>query len=90
MNLSSQADQIGASLSQKATLLGTGTSGASFAAAKAQTMGILSMEGPEVVNFCALAGVGIAFLGFLSSLYFQWRRDKHMRQSRPNLNAGDE
>lgn len=65
------------SVSNKVTALGGGTA---LAAGVADKTGVVSMVGPggalDASGWCAIGGLFLAALGFLVSVYFQWRRDR--------------
>ena|GEM_PF-5227990 len=77
------------SASKTATLTGAGASGASFAAGKPNLMSFLSMDGPEVLNACAMLGAVVAVLGFIVNVYFQWRRDRRHEQALQQSHSSD-
>ncbi|WP_339617220.1 hypothetical protein [uncultured Gilvimarinus sp.] len=77
--ISQHAEQLLISVGNKSVIAGASTTGASAVAAKTQVMGFLSMEGPEILNACAILGAVVAVAGFGVSTYFQWRRDKYLR-----------
>lgn len=57
-------------VSNKATIAG-GT--AAFVAGAADKAGIASVD---ISSWCAVGGLALAALGFLVSVYFQWRKDR--------------
>ncbi len=74
-----EAITIGAS--QKITLAGGGTAAVVGGAEKAGFIQLLNGTGSlDVAGICALAGLILAILGFLTSFYFQWRRDRRETQ----------
>lgn len=83
MQLSHNAEQIAISASNKVTVGGAVTAGGSWFAEK--TEAILSMTGPEVINFCAIGGFAITVVGFGFSLYFQLRRNRREREAHDAL-----
>ena len=78
-HISSNADKtldITIAASKGVTYGGAGTTGVSFAAAKTDAITFLSLEGPEILNACAIFGAIVALIGWLTNVYFQYRRDK--------------
>jgi hypothetical protein len=63
--------------SQKITVTSGIGAGAAGIAEKAGVVQFVSDSGSlDVAGMCALGGLLLAFLGYLTSLYFQYRRDQ--------------
>lgn len=63
--------------SKNITVAGGGTAAVAGVAEKAGVVQFVTGTGSlDIAGMCALGGLVLAFLGFLTSLYFQWRRDR--------------
>jgi hypothetical protein len=61
----------------KATLTGGATAAIAGVADKAGVVNMVNAGGSlDVSGYCAIGGLILATLGFLVSVYFQWRRDR--------------
>ncbi len=70
-----EAITIGAS--QKLTVGGGAAAAVTGAAEKAGVVEFVSGTGSlDIAGICALGGLFLAFVGYFTSLYFQWRRDR--------------
>lgn len=88
--MNQHAEQVAIAVSQKTTIFGAATTGASFAAEKSGVLNAISTPGPEIVNLCAIVGVVLTALGVACSIYFQHRRDaREARESRWRMGDPD-
>jgi hypothetical protein len=70
-----EAITIGAS--QKLTVGGGAVAAVTGVAEKAGVAEFVTSTGSlDVAGICALGGLFLAFVGYFTSLYFQWRRDR--------------
>lgn len=64
-------------MSKNITVAGGGAAAVAGVAEKAGVVQFVTGNGSlDIAGMCALGGLLLAFLGFLTSLYFQWRRDR--------------
>lgn len=88
--MNQHAEQVAIAVSQKTTIFGAATTGASFAAEKSGVLEAVAAPGPEIVNLCAIVGVILTALGVACSIYFQARRDRReARESRWRMGDPD-
>lgn len=80
MQLSHQAEQAIIAASSKTTIVGGSTAAVSGVAEKTGFVDLMGMYGTEIAAASAVGGLLLAFLGFLLTVYFNYRRD--LRETR--------
>lgn len=80
MSLSQHAEQVAITVSTRTTYTGAGVAAATKAAEKTGITGILSTNGPEVVNLCAIGGLAVGVIGLAFQVFFLIRKDRRERR----------
>lgn len=83
MSLNAQTIETLVSVSHKTAGTGLTMTAGTVVVEKTEIVGFLSAPGPEIVNLCALVGVGLTAVGVFAGLWFQWDR----RRREINLSA---